>query len=702
MNIPSDEKPILDKPEGNATSLALALLVSILTLLFVFVLQISASKQKLNILVSGNEAFTSSAFLLMGLFVIIETIAKHRQKAKRFVAFGRRTGFIGFLYILTHLLLVYFILNKNFDDAWMSKNSLSLTFAWGAVLVFSLLFVGFIGAISKKLGNGKNILIQILSITGIALVFAHILLLPQSGYYKAGQVFLGSVRQLELTFISVFIATVAVTSIFLYFLNKKISLQKKIVMHTFLFSLISALVIGSYIGVAGTERRQQKTFHSNRYLAEYIKTLQDKETDEIYSTADSLTNATGGETTIFFLNSDKRVVHHPEKKREDIPYDKIADGTKTSDDYGWETKYNDGGKLFLDSIVNLGPQGYLVVSTDYSKSDSGLGNQMVYSSFVIAIVIFVTGTMTVVFSRKNILNPIKTITDASKKIAEGSFEAKIKVSGNDEFATLAEIFNNMSQTMQKQISDLVRTDKLKNEFIAIASHNLRTPLTTLRGYLDMLGAEKSGKLSKKQKDLLEKAGRSATALTSLTEGLVNITALETQGVKIEKDAVDLNAVIAKILDEVSSQAKAKEVIVENKLGEEKIITTGDQAKLKQAFTAVLENAIKFNKKGGKIILEKIVDDSRKHNAENREVTIFIKDTGIGISKNERSNVFQKFNRGTSTYVYEYGGVGLGLYLAKLIIQAHQGKIWFESDEGKGTKFYISLTMAGNNGEKGGK
>jgi two-component system sensor histidine kinase VicK len=108
--------------------------------------------------------------------------------------------------------------------------------------------------------------------------------------------------------------------------------------------------------------------------------------------------------------------------------------------------------------------------------------------------------------------------------------------------------------------------------------------------------------------------------------------------------------------------------------------------------SILDNAVKFNNKGGQIIIEKIIDDTKQPTIGRKEFIITIKDTGIGISKEEKENVFQKFNRGTSTYTYEYEGVGLGLYLARLIIQAHHGRIWFESKEGKGTTFYISLTV----------
>jgi len=312
---------------------------------------------------------------------------------------------------------------------------------------------------------------------------------------------------------------------------------------------------------------------------------------------------------------------------------------------------------------------------------------------LILFVTITTGVMTLLFGRRNIIIPIRKITNASKKVSEGNFDTEIKVGGHDEFRVLADGFNDMSKKLQKQINDLMKLDRLKNEFIAIASHNLRTPLTTLRGYLDSLESGQSGKLSKKQEETLAKAQHSTTSLVSLTEGLINITSLEREGVKIEKKTVDLKSILDDALKEIQTQVKAKDIKVKNRIGLSPIKTIGDPIKLKQAFLAILENAVKFNNSGGEIVLDKIIDDSREPTIGRREITITIRDTGIGISKQEKENVFQKFNRGTSTYTYEYEGVGLGLYLTKLIIQAHRGKVWFESSEGKGTTFYVSLSIA---------
>ncbi|MDO8507465.1 MAG: HAMP domain-containing sensor histidine kinase [bacterium] len=696
MNIPNEpEKPILDKTEGNGKSLFAAIMVATLSFLLFFVLQVMVSKQHLNIIISGNKALALNAFLLLGIFVIFETVAQYSTGAKKLVHAGRGMGVIGLVNALMHVALVVLVLTNEFPSEWLSKESLSILFAKVSVLILVILFAGLIQFASKKLGSKQSLYLRFFGYLALVTVFLHTFLLSKASYYSAGQTLIGTVRQLELTFIGLFLAIIILIYGVLYFINKQISLGTKIIIHTFLYFTVSAIIIGSYIGISYTQRRYEETFHTNRHIVEHVREyIKDGNLESSYQMADSLTDTYQHEISVFFIDSDGTVLHHSEKKKEDTKYRTFADSDKTKDGYGWDIKYKENGSEFLDTVVSLAPQkGYLVVSSDYSKISAEFNKQIVYSSVVIAAVFILTGFMTLMFTRINIITPIKKITDASKRIAEGDFNTQIRVKSNDELMVLANVFTNMSQTLQKQINDLMKMDKLKNEFIAIASHNLRTPLTTLRGYLDMLGAEK---LTKKQKETLQKAERSATALTSLTEGLVNITSLETQGVKIEKDSVDLTAIIENVLEEVSSQANAKNIKIENKIGNERVKTIGDQAKLKQAFIAVLENAIKFNKEGGKVVLEKIIDDTKQPTIGRKEVIITIEDTGIGIAKNEKVNVFQKFNRGTSTYTYEYEGVGLGLYLAKLIIQAHHGRIWFESAEGKGTTFYISLTTSEDN------
>ncbi len=680
--------------ESHAKSTAIAITSAMLIYFVIFFVELFTSLKKLNILVSGNQALALSALIFLIFFIIAESISRFIPWMKKVLSTTRRMGVIGLIFAILHILTVIFALNQVFPTPWLNQPSIKLAIL-GLITLVSLFF-GFNKILTNRLGEKRFIYIQILGYLSLFFIFAHALLITKPSYSEIGKVVLGSFHQLELIFILVFFALILFLQTILYFLNKKFSLQLKILAYVFLFFGVSAIIMAAYIFTSNTQKQHDSTFQNNEHLASFLKNETNSDPDHdipnIYQFADAYSRSSGGEISVYFLNENKIIVHAPSKSQEALTYQNFDKKVPSKDVSGWNIQYKNGNDLFLDTIVDLGyPNGYIVVSTDFTKSDIGFTRELIYSSFLIFLIIFLNGTMTILFTRINILNPIRKITNASKKMSEGELDMQIEIKSNDEFKTLANIFNNMAQRLKGQINDLMKMDKLKNEFIAIASHNLRTPLTTLRGYLDLLGTEKSGKLNTQQKNNLSKAQHSAMALASLIEELVNITSLETSKLKIERDAVDLKSLIENIIEETMPQANEKNIRFNNKLDKEEILTIGDKAKLKQAFLAVIENAIKFNKKGGAIDIEKIIDDTKQPIIGRREVIITIKDTGIGISKEERENVFQKFNRGTSTYTYEYEGVGLGLYLSRLIIQAHHGRIWFESEEGKGTTFYISLT-----------
>ncbi|RJO61477.1 HAMP domain-containing protein [candidate division WS5 bacterium] len=678
--------------ESHTKSIVFAILFSVLLFILVLIGQISSSLEDLNIIIALNRALALSGLLLISLFLILETFCRFVKSGARFLLpAGRTLGFFGFILAVIHAASVLFLLTGDFSREWLSIQSTSVNFAKASIIAFIILFVGFIKTISDKLGERKWLYIQAVGYMGLIFILAHVILLKNLTPESLQAFFFNAVRQTEVIFIFIFFIIIAIIRAFLHFLNKKASLQVKTVAHTLLYLAAGAIILIFYLDIAHTERNYEEIFHSNENTVVYIKGLSGSDDEsKIFETTDSITKSSGNETAVFFLNNEKRIIHHPDKSREDRLYAYFKESPE--DTSVQNIKREDGGSVFLDTVSRFDEEKYIVVSADYSRVGKGYSRQIFYSAVLIVIVTFTTAIMTLLFGRKNIIKPIKKVTTAANNISAGKFDTKIDIKSNDEFRVLADTFNNMSQTLQKQISDLMKLDKLKNEFIAIASHNLRTPLTTLRGYLDYLEMPQTGKLNKKQKDTIEKAQHSATSLASLTEGLINITSLEREGVKIEKESVNLTDIISEILKEIEPKAKEKKIKIQNKIEKKEIKTIGDAAKLKQAFLSVLENAVKFNKDGGGIVLDEIIDDTKQPTIGRKEFIITIKDTGIGISKEEKENVFQKFNRGTSTYTYTYEGVGLGLYVARLIIQAHHGRIWFESKEGQGTTFYISLTV----------
>lgn len=228
------------------------------------------------------------------------------------------------------------------------------------------------------------------------------------------------------------------------------------------------------------------------------------------------------------------------------------------------------------------------------------------------------------------------------------------------------------------------SDEAKSEFIAIASHNLRTPLTKLQAFFEKI--ENENCLSKEEENVYNQAKEGLIDLLVLSEGLLSVASLEEGKVKIQEECVDLNDVIFKVVEQVNFLAQEKNITIENHLAKKPVFVMGDKAKLKQSLFNILENGIKFNKEKGSLTLDLILDEERK------EIVFSVRDSGEGIPAEKRKRIFSKFVRG-KIYQYDNEGVGLGLYLTKLIVLAHHGRIWFHSKEGEGTTFYIALPLS---------
>jgi signal transduction histidine kinase len=243
----------------------------------------------------------------------------------------------------------------------------------------------------------------------------------------------------------------------------------------------------------------------------------------------------------------------------------------------------------------------------------------------------------------------------------------------------------MAATLKKNIEDLKELDKLKDEFVFLASHNLRTPITVIKGYIGLMQKDKS--LDIKSRNRLDKMLISTKELELLSESLLNLASLEYRDKRLLISDIDLVKIIEETTESFGKEAAKKEVSFILELPSFTVSAVqADRERIKQALENVIENAVKFNKEGGKVII--------KLEEKDKELLLSISDTGIGISKEEGENIFQKFHRATSVLMYDYEGIGLGLYVAKLIIEAHLGKIWFESKLGVGTTFYITLPVKG--------
>jgi len=238
----------------------------------------------------------------------------------------------------------------------------------------------------------------------------------------------------------------------------------------------------------------------------------------------------------------------------------------------------------------------------------------------------------------------------------------------------------------RDISREREIDKMKSDFISVASHQLKTPLAGIKWMSQILLDGKDTKPSKKQKEYLLDIYRSNERMIGLVNDLLDVSHIENGSRSdIKKQKTDIVTIVEEILQENKQLILAKKLnIIRCKNTPNKLLLNIDGGKIKQAYNNIINNAIKYSKDGGQI------DIGCEH--KKNSTLFFIKDNGVGIPRNQQAKIFNKFFRASNVSVQETDGTGLGLYIAKSIIEAHEGKIWFESTENVGTTFFFELPI----------
>ena len=235
--------------------------------------------------------------------------------------------------------------------------------------------------------------------------------------------------------------------------------------------------------------------------------------------------------------------------------------------------------------------------------------------------------------------------------------------------------------IQRAYEELSELDRLKSDFVAIASHELQTPLSVILGYASFLKKETTGVASEQVDAVLQ----SALRLRSLINDMINLRHIETGEAELELEQLSLNELVTAITAEFASLAEAKKQSVSIKLAPQPPIVEADQQKLHLALANLLSNAIKFTPKGGRIQVEV--------ETKGYEVWVSVRDTGIGISSREQERIFDRFYQVEPSLTRRFEGMGLGLSIAKGMVDLHGGRIWAESVEGMGSSFTFALPLS---------
>jgi len=279
------------------------------------------------------------------------------------------------------------------------------------------------------------------------------------------------------------------------------------------------------------------------------------------------------------------------------------------------------------------------------------------------------------------LSPLKTINKALSRVKEGTYGEKIKYTSDDEIGELVDSFNIMSDTIKEKEEQAKKTDIAKDEFLAMITHELKTPLVPIQGYSDILLNEHLGKLTPEQKDRLSIIKSSSETLLGIISDLLDVQKLEIVQLRMKKENTDIKSSILKSVNSLAPQAEKNEIKITTNA--ESLMIVHDSERIKQVLTNLIKNAmIAVEPKTGKI--EVTMEDTPS------EIQISVQDNGMGIPKDKQKDLFKKFYQVDTTLTRERGGSGLGLAICRGIIDNHGGSISVQSQESNGAKFTFSI------------
>lgn len=289
--------------------------------------------------------------------------------------------------------------------------------------------------------------------------------------------------------------------------------------------------------------------------------------------------------------------------------------------------------------------------------------------------------MVIVSIRKS-LNPLSALSIALSRVKEGIYGEQIKYGSKDEIGTLAETFNAMSMTIKEKEEDAKKIELAKDEFLAMITHELKTPLVPIQGYADILLGGHLGQLNKSQKERIEIIKSSSASLLSLISDLLDAQKLELGQLRITKREGNIKSTIEKTTESMTPQAFADKIELKHNVKGD-IYAIYDVERITQVLANLIKNSLRaVQPKTGRV--EIFAEDFPN------EVKISVKDNGKGIPKEALDKIFRKFYQVDTSSTREKGGSGLGLSICKGIVETHGGKIWVESELGRGATFTFSI------------
>ncbi len=344
-------------------------------------------------------------------------------------------------------------------------------------------------------------------------------------------------------------------------------------------------------------------------------------------------------------------------------------------------------------------------------------------ALIFAVTIIGIGLTTALYFSR----PLTMLAEATAKVRRGQFDQHVPVDFflfKDEITELSENFNEMSarlkelyggleemvdqrtkelleerQKLQDALRELavardqaISANQTKSEFVSVVSHELKIPMTSIKGYGDLMLSGMTGELNPQQREFLITVRNNVQRMTTLVNDLADISRIETGNLRLERAAVDLRHVIDEVITATQNQITTKEQELNTDIPANLPEIWCDRNRLNQILTNLISNAHKYTPAGGQIEISASLTQSRLNGKNHDMIQVAVRDNGYGISPQEQKKLFQKFFRSDDLRAREAPGTGLGLNITRNLIELQDGKIWFESQLNAGTTFFFTLPV----------
>ncbi|MBR2388353.1 MAG: sensor histidine kinase [Clostridia bacterium] len=302
---------------------------------------------------------------------------------------------------------------------------------------------------------------------------------------------------------------------------------------------------------------------------------------------------------------------------------------------------------------------------------------VIVRSVILGIIWIMLATLIAVYViSERIIAPLKEISRAARKFASGQLDVRVRVHGCQEVAELGAAFNNMAQSLEA-------SEKMRNTFISNVSHDLRTPMTSISGFVD--GILDGVIPPEKHKHYLKIVSEEIKRLSRLVVSLLDISRIQAGERKFTMTPFDVCEMSRQILFSFEKKIDSKNLNIEFDFDEENITAIADRDAIYQVLYNICDNAVKFSKERGTLRIS-------VKKQKNRRYLVSIYNEGVGLSPEDLTHIFERFYKSDKSRGLDKSGVGLGLYICKTIIEAHGEEIWATSDAGKSCTF--SFTVKG--------